>query len=66
MQELRSLVLGTAAGLLAVAGAAGAETETIDVSNEKSNDVSVIDVEDFEVINSVTAVQAPWGVVVGP
>ena len=64
MQGLRSLFLGAAAGLLAVAGAAGAET--IDVSNEKSNDVSVIDVEDLEVIKPVTAVQAPWGVVVGP
>jgi len=64
VQGLRSLFLGAAAGLLAVVGAAGAET--IDVSNVKSNDVSVIDVEDLEVIESFTAVQAPRGVVVGP
>ena len=35
-------------------------------TNGRSNDISVIDVEDLKVIKSITVGRFPWGVVVGP
>ena len=53
------------AAVLALAAPAAA-AEATDVSNERSNDFSMIDVAKRGVVKSITVGQAPWGVAIAP